>query len=132
MRAGETDLDTEQHCSRGLEHRVYDRHMQRKGLRLRAQTAVLEAQAVRNPEEIASCYSLACNASSFSAHQMGVRDELKASEPEQTDKIKADTSSMIQSINNTWALIQPTKGIEMKPETKWAASIFFHEYICGI
>eukprot|EP00547_Thalassionema_nitzschioides_P007611 CAMPEP_0194209568 /NCGR_PEP_ID=MMETSP0156-20130528/7649_1 /TAXON_ID=33649 /ORGANISM="Thalassionema nitzschioides, Strain L26-B" /LENGTH=232 /DNA_ID=CAMNT_0038936763 /DNA_START=106 /DNA_END=802 /DNA_ORIENTATION=+ len=90
MRAGELQNDTDQHCSRGLEHRVYDRAMERKAIRLRARAAVFEEQdlqqwnEVQKPEEIALCYLEVSNSSAFQAHKNGLMDELQAFGPKLT------------------------------------------------
>lgn len=128
MRSCEINNDTEQHCTRGLEHRVYDRALERKGLRLRAKLAVFEAQAVveRKPNKadaIAFQYTMACEGCSFQAHKVGLIDELQAFGPKLTNKIKK---------SKTRALIQQKKEIRNKRHAQWEMSMLFHEYIvCG-
>mmetsp|Transcript_4053 Transcript_4053/g.5828 ORF Transcript_4053/g.5828 Transcript_4053/m.5828 type:complete len:224 (-) Transcript_4053:103-774(-) len=131
MRAGELQNDTDQHCSRGLEHRVYDRAMERKAIRLRARAAVFEEQdlqqwnEVQKPEEIALCYLEVSNSSAFQAHKNGLMDELQAFGPKLTHAIRVETKA---KSSDSWSLVQRKKG-KNKQQEQFLSAIF-HDYFC--
>lgn len=79
MKAGLLDQDTERHCTRGLEHRIYHRAMERRCIRKAAQDAVLDEQGrSNNADDISNCYKEASAACRFRAHSVGVDDEIEA------------------------------------------------------
>mmetsp|Transcript_6220 Transcript_6220/g.9564 ORF Transcript_6220/g.9564 Transcript_6220/m.9564 type:complete len:221 (+) Transcript_6220:53-715(+) len=79
MKAGLLSRNTERHCTRGLEHRIYGRAMERRRIRKAAQDAVLDEQGrSNNPDDISNCYKEASVACGFRAHSVGVDDEIEA------------------------------------------------------
>eukprot|EP00546_Thalassionema_frauenfeldii_P007468 CAMPEP_0178914590 /NCGR_PEP_ID=MMETSP0786-20121207/11516_1 /TAXON_ID=186022 /ORGANISM="Thalassionema frauenfeldii, Strain CCMP 1798" /LENGTH=216 /DNA_ID=CAMNT_0020587527 /DNA_START=109 /DNA_END=759 /DNA_ORIENTATION=+ len=131
MRSGALKNDTEEHCVRGLEHRVYDRAMERKAIRIRAREAVFEEQDLqewsesKDPEGLAQCYIEASNPCSFQAHKIGLLDELQAFGPKLTNTICLETKT---PKSETWSLVQRNKG-KQKRDQKLLSAIF-HDYIC--
>eukprot|EP00547_Thalassionema_nitzschioides_P004633 CAMPEP_0194211616 /NCGR_PEP_ID=MMETSP0156-20130528/10701_1 /TAXON_ID=33649 /ORGANISM="Thalassionema nitzschioides, Strain L26-B" /LENGTH=190 /DNA_ID=CAMNT_0038939225 /DNA_START=4 /DNA_END=573 /DNA_ORIENTATION=- len=87
MRAGALEQDTDRHCIRGLENRLYSRAIERRRTRKIAQAAVLEEQCIQwregysSSDDIAACYKEATTQCGVRARALAVEDELDAFGP---------------------------------------------------
>jgi len=113
------DDNDDDYCTRGLEHRVYDRAMERKGHRIQGRDAVLEEQErqlalgmrFRNDNAIAFRYASVSNYCAFKAHEVGILDEIDSYNYNDDDENYNNNSSITTTKNR--ALIKSSSSISL-------------------
>jgi len=139
--------EEEIYCTRGLEHRVYDRAMERRGHRMKGRIAVLEEQDRQimlhglfsfsnGDDEIACRYALVSKYCAFKAHEVGIMDEDEVSaENGRAAPKKSSSSSMIEMITENWTFVWGKKGENKKSVQSSlnmsGMSVLFHNYLCS-
>mmetsp|Transcript_8276 Transcript_8276/g.12737 ORF Transcript_8276/g.12737 Transcript_8276/m.12737 type:complete len:244 (-) Transcript_8276:11-742(-) len=116
MRFGEEVLDTENHCSRGLEHSLPFRSFERKTHRNHAWLSVFKEQTIQdtygviNQDKIAQAYISANKCCAHEAHKTGLSDASWVRKSNDSYSVKGKRK--LQNSNTSWGSNTRTRGMK--------------------